>query len=107
MKKFLLMVMPFAGIIFISVAFLKLKSPFIFTNQANYKVGDCTQWTPELESWEKNNHPIQKILEIGKTHYRVQYIYSDGTSVEVTESFWSLNFQAKKVTCPPELKDKK
>ena len=45
-----------------------------------YKVGDCIQLDYEGEAWESPD-PIQKVIGIGKTHYRTAWLTPHGSLV--------------------------
>lgn len=63
---------------------------------ADFKVGDCVR-LDGTESWDGIN--ILKIVEIGKSNYRLHFLFS---TANITKSFPTVHELYHKVDCPKE-----
>jgi len=69
------------------------------SEQTQFEVGDCIQYTPyNYEDWEHNTSMIEQVIRIGKYSYRTQYFDLNVEKRERTLPFDVPNF--KKVPCP-------
>lgn len=72
------------------------------------EVGTCytTGFKEELERWQHQNLRIAKIVEIGKSNYRVIYLYQDDLGKDIlyffndTDSFDYVNRRGHVIECP-------